>query len=239
MMELTVLIPAFNEEKRLPQTLEEIRPYLDRKFQDYEVIIVDDGSKDRTVEVCFDYAKQWPQLRCISGNPHQGKGACVKRGCLQAMGENILVMDADHAIRIENIENMLFARKKGFDVVAGTRTFTGDEGEYGLGRRIIGLIQLLLAHLIVFQKPVTDSQCGYKLFSLQSAKQIFSRTMIRGAMYDVEALFLAQKFGFSVYAQSVEWANKPGSTNNIPLCIFTSPFELFTIRILDVLGKYK
>lgn len=238
-MKLTVLIPAFNEEKRLPQTLEEIRPFLDEKIRNYEVLVVDDGSSDKTEEVVSRYAQRWPQLRCLSGNPHQGKGACVKRGCLQAQGDSILVMDADHAIKITNAEEMIRARDKGYDVVAGTRFFTGEEGEYGVGRRIIGLAQLLLAHMIVFRKPVTDSQCGFKLFSKKSAEQIFKRTVIRGAMYDVEALFLAQKFGFSIYAQPVIWANKPGSTNSVSFCVFTSPFDLLLIRILDLFGKYR
>lgn len=238
-MKLTVLIPAFNEEKRLPQTLEEIRPFLDEKIRDYEVMVVDDGSRDKTVEVVARYAKKWPHLRSIAGSPHMGKGACVKRGCLEAKGENILVMDADHAIKISNVEDMLRAREKGYDVIAGTRFFTGEEGEYGVGRRIIGLAQLLLAHMIVFRKPVTDSQCGFKLFSKKSAEQIFTRTVIRGAMYDVEALFLAQKLGFSVYAQPVVWANKPGSTNSVSFCVFTSPMDLFLIRILDLFGRYR
>ncbi len=238
-MELSIVIPAYAEEARLPKTLREIRPYADARFKDYEVLVVDDGSRDGTAAVCALAARDWPQLQCVTGYPHQGKGACVKRGCLQAKGENILVLDADHAVPIENLEDSLVARGRGFEIVAGMRSFSGEEGAYGMGRRIIGLLQLLLAHLVVFRKPVSDSQCGYKLFSRRSAQMIFSRTIIRGAMYDVEALFLAQCSGIPIYPQQVIWSNKAGSTNSVPFCILTSPLDLLAIRFFDLIGKYR
>jgi len=238
-MEITVVIPAFNEEKRLPQTLQEIRVYLSGRFRNYEVLVVDDGSRDNTASVCAEIAKHWPQLCCLTGFPHQGKGACVKRGCLQAKGENILVLDADHAIPISNIENSLALRDRGYELIAGMRAFSGEEGVYGMGRRIIGLIQLLFAHLIVFQKPVTDSQCGYKFFSHRAAQEIFGQTLIRGAMYDVEVIFLAQKLGLPVFPQPVVWFNKRGSSNNIVLCSLKAPFELLAIRFFYLFAKYK
>ena len=104
---LSVVMPAYNEEKRLPQTLAEIRPYLDEQSWGYEVLIADDGSTDGTVEICQKAARQWPQLKCLSGFGHAGKGATVKRGALAARGEWVLIMDADHATPINTLNWML------------------------------------------------------------------------------------------------------------------------------------
>ena len=236
-MYLSVVIPSYNEEKRLPQTLQEIRPYLDSKGYDYEVMIVDDGSADRTVALCQEAAKTWKQLRILSGFGHQGKGACVKRGGLEAAGENILVMDADHATPIEAVDFFLPHRST-CEVVVGVRSFCGQEGASGKGRRIIGLIQQLMAHIIVFKHSVADSQCGFKLFSRAAAQKIFSRMQIKGGMYDVEIFLITQKLNIPVYSQPVRWVNKEGSTINIVRCVFMDPFSLVIIRLFELLGKY-
>lgn len=238
-MDLSIVIPAYNEAKRIPQTLDEIRPFLDQRGCSYEVIVTDDGSSDSTVAVCHGYAETWQNLRCLTGFPHLGKGAAVKRGCLEARGADILVMDADHAIAIGNLDAMLQWRKKGFEIVAGLRAFQGEEGAYGKGRRIIGLVQLLLAHILVFQKSVSDSQCGFKLFSQKSSRSIFSRTRIQGSMYDVEVFFLAFKFQIPISSQPVQWSNKPGSTLNVPLSMLKDPFALLVIRLFDWMGLYR
>ncbi|MBU9888312.1 MAG: glycosyltransferase [Candidatus Omnitrophica bacterium] len=236
-MELSVVIPAFNEEKRLPQTLEEIRPYLDSKGWEYEVIVVDDGSRDRTVELCREKATAWKQLRCLVGNGHAGKGACVKRGGLTARGENILIMDADHATPIDSLE-FFMPQRKTHEIIVGVRAFCGQEGASGKGRRIIGLIQQLMAHMIVFKSSVADSQCGFKLFSKKAVQQVFPRLRIGGGMYDVEIFLIAQKHGIPLFSQPVRWVNKEGSTINIPQCMIFDPLSLLRIRALELLGKY-
>ena len=236
-MYLSVVIPAYNEEKRLPETLREIRPYLDSKGCEYEVLVVDDGSSDRTVAVCQEIGSSWKQLRCVAGSGHHGKGACVKRGCLGARGENILVMDADHATPIESLDTFLLSRKN-YEAVVGVRSFCGQEGASGKGRRIIGLIQQLMAHIIVFKHSVADSQCGFKLFSKEAAQKIFSRSRVMGGMYDVEIFLIAQKHHIPMFSQPVKWVNKEGSTINIPRCMFFDPLSLLSIRFFELLGKY-
>lgn len=237
-IKLSVVIPAYNEEKRLPQTLSEIRPWLDRYTFNYEVLIADDGSQDKTAESVDEASKQWEQLRCLK-LPHQGKGAAVRSGALEARGDNVLIMDADHPTPIDTLDIMLPYMRQ-YDAVVGVRTFSGhDNGASGRGRRIIGLIQQLMAHIIVFKTSVADSQCGFKLFSNQAAREIFSKSLVKGGMYDVEIFAIAHELNIKVYAKPVIWINKDGSTINIPRCMLLDPLSLFYISLMRLLGKYK
>jgi len=234
---LSVVIPAFNESKRLPQTLDEIRTYLDAQGFGYEVIVADDGSRDTTVEICRRYAEAWPSLLCLAGR-HRGKGSAVKRACLAARGEIVLVMDADHATPIDSLDLFLPLIEVS-DAVVGVRTYCGEEGSSGKFRRILGLIQQLLAHLIVFDQSVADSQCGFKLFTRDCARLLFSRCRVNGGMFDAEIFLIAQKHKLRIFSQPVKWVNKTGSTIQIVRCILLDPLSLICIRIFDWLGKYR
>jgi dolichyl-phosphate beta-glucosyltransferase len=233
---LSVVIPAYNESRRLPQTLNEIRPWLDSQGYSYEVLVSDDGSRDDTVARVEGLIPGWKELRCIRW-PHEGKGSTVRRGCLAAAGEYILVMDADHPTPIDTLDFMLpFIQNH--DLVVGVRAFSGEEGASGRGRRIIGLIQQLLAHVIVFRKSVADSQCGFKLFSRDCVKAVFSRARVKGGMYDVELFCIAHRLNLRIYSKPVRWVNKEGSTIHIVKCMFLDPFSLFYIRMNDLLHRY-
>lgn len=236
-LKLSVVIPTFNEEKRLPQTLQEIRPWLDRFTFDYEVLIVDDGSRDRTVEIVREMSEKWPQLK-LQQLPHGGKGHSVRAGALVAKGDAVLVMDADHPTPIDTLDLML-PLLKDHDAVVGVRTFSGNEGASGRGRRIIGLVQQLLAHIIVFKTSVADSQCGFKVFRRDAAQTIFSRSLVKGGMYDVEIFAIAVEQKLKIYSKPVIWVNKDGSTINIPRCMIMDPLTLFYIAFQRMLGKYK
>jgi dolichyl-phosphate beta-glucosyltransferase len=235
---LSVVIPAYNEEGRLPATLDEIRPWLDAQSYSYEVIVIDDGSKDGTVARCKNFQKSWRNFVVVEQGDNIGKGAAVRRGCLMAKGEYVLVMDADHASTIDTLD-FFFPHCKNHDLVVGVRAFAGTGLSNSMFRRIVGLIQQLLAHLIVFVHPVADSQCGFKLFSRTASREIFKRVRIDGGMFDVEVFVIAQRLKYDIYSQPVRWNNKPGSNINMVRCILFDPLSLFYIRFLDLIGRYR
>lgn len=234
---LSVVIPAFNESHRLPQTLAEIRPFLDADFKGHEVIVVDDGSSDGTAEIVESFAKDWPGLRVLRQPRNLGKGAAVRRGCLEAQGDLVLFMDADHAVPIEELRGLV-EDVEGADcgAVAGVRTYQENESR---GRRVVGLLALLLAHLIVFNRAVVDSQCGFKLFRRATVEQIFPLCRVDGGMIDVELFHLMHMCDVHCYYRAVHWNNKPGSRINVLRCMLTDPLDMIAIRLRHVLGIYK
>jgi len=233
---LSVVLPAYNESHRLPATLASIRPYLDAHFAEYEVIVVDDGSSDATAAAVKSFQTAWPGLVLLSQPRNLGKGAAVRRGCLAAKGDLVLYMDADLATPIEEIEGMLpYLERGSHGAVVGVRTYQEDESKW---RRVVGLILQVLAHLIVFEKAVVDSQCGFKCFTRGVCREIFARSIIDGGMFDVELFFIMHRLRISVYYQPVHWVNKPGSTINVLRCMLFDPIDLARIRLRGLLGRY-
>ena len=232
---LSVVIPAYNESHRIEATLSAVQHYLEGRAYSYEVIVVDDGSRDDTVARVQALATHWPALRVVRLPSNQGKGAAVRTGCLEAKGERVLFMDADHSTRIEQIEDFLPHLEGHFEVVTGVRAF--QEGE-SRARRIVGLGFLMLAHLIVFQKAVVDSQCGFKCFTREAAQAIFSLCRTKGGTIDVEIFYLAHKLEIPIYFVPVHWHNAPGSTINIWRCIIQDPVDMLNIRVRDALRRY-
>ncbi|MFH0937839.1 MAG: dolichyl-phosphate beta-glucosyltransferase [Planctomycetota bacterium] len=233
---LSVVIPAYNESRRIKQTFREIREWLDKHFsQRYEVIVVDDGSRDNTVALVEEEAAQWPNLRLLRQPKNFGKGAAVRRGCLDARYEYVLFMDADHATPIEELCAFFPKIKNGFEIVAGVRTYQETEDR---SRRIMGLSLLILAHLFVFKKAVVDSQCGFKLFRREVCQEIFSRCRTNGGMIDIEIFYLAHKLGRHIWFAPVYWHNKAGSTINVLRCVLFDPFDLMAIRWRGLRGVY-
>ncbi len=231
-----MVLPAYNESHRLPETLASIRPYLDAHFREYEVIVVDDGSADRTPAVVRDLQADWPNLVLLVQPHNQGKGAAVRRGCLAAAYDLVLFMDADLATPIEEIEGLMPHLERGsHGAVVGVRTYQEDESKW---RRVLGLTLQMMAHLIVFEKAVVDSQCGFKCFTRNACREIFARSRIDGGMFDVELFFIMHRLGIPVYYEPVHWKNKPGSTINILRCMLFDPIDLIRIRVSGMLGRY-
>lgn len=166
---LSIVIPTYKEARRLPLTLREITGYLDRRFAAYEILIVDDDSPDGTAAAALAEDGGRGVVRILTQPGRLGKGAAVRRGCLAARHERVLFMDADHATPIEEVEAMLAQLPEG-GVTVGVRTYQENEQKW---RRIVGLCAQLLAHLVVFQKPVIDSQCGFKLFTAAAVQRVF------------------------------------------------------------------
>jgi len=231
---LSVVIPAFNESHRIEATLVACQRYLEGFGPSYEVIVVDDGSRDDTVSRVQALGADWPALRVIQLPSNQGKGAAVRTGCLDAVGERVLFMDADHSTRIEQLEDFLPHLNGWYEDEPGVRAF--QEGE-SRSRRIMGLGFLMLAHLIVFRKAVVDSQCGFKCFTREAVQAIFPRTHINGGTIDVEILYYAHRLNLPVYFQPVEWRNAPGSTISPLRCLVQDPIDMIRIRLRDLFDK--
>lgn len=234
---LSVVIPTFKEAARLPRTLDEIRPYLQRRFPRHEVLVVDDNSPDGTGAAALAASAPDFPVRVLTQPGRLGKGAALRRGCLAAKGELVLFMDADHSTPIEEVDAFVESiERHGVGAVVGVRTYQEDESR---SRRIIGLVAQLLAHLLVFKKAVVDSQCGFKLFSAAVVQRIFPLARVDGGMIDVELFYLMHKHAVPCRYVPVHWANKPGSRINLLVCAIRDPIDMLRIRLRDFLGRYE
>ncbi len=233
---VSIVIPTFREAKRLPQTLQEICAYLQSRFPRHEVLIVDDPTGDGTDDLLARIAVDWPNLRSIKQPRRLGKGAAVRRGCMEAAGDLVLFMDADHATPIHEMEKLLECIEEFHcDVVAGIRTYQENESK---SRRLIGLVAQLLAHLIVFKKAVVDSQCGFKLFTKDAVQRLFPLCRTDGGMLDVELFFLIHSLNLSCRYCPVHWANKDGSVISVWKCMLSDPIDMLKIRVGGIIGRY-
>jgi dolichyl-phosphate beta-glucosyltransferase len=234
---LSIVLPAFNETHRLPATLESLRSYLHEHVPNHEVIVVDDGSSDGTATLVREFSQEWPELRVLIQPSNQGKGAAVTRGMLAADGDYILFMDADLATPIEELASVIpHFRDESTGAVVGVRTYQSDTSKW---RRVLGLAMQLLAHLIVFDCAVVDSQCGFKCFTFDAAQKIFRSVRIRGGMFDVELFVVMQRCNIKVVYQPVHWTNKAGSRINILRCVVFDVWDMIAIRMNDLAGRYR
>lgn len=233
---LSVVIPTYNEANRLPRTLREVLPFLRIRFPQHEIIIVDDNSPDGTASLASSCVDDPTDIRVLVQPSRLGKGAALRRGCMEARGDFILYMDADHATPIREVEPFLDdLRTSECGVVAGVRTYQENESKW---RRILGLFAQLLAHLIVFEKAVVDSQCGFKLFTGTAARKLFPYCRVNGGMIDIELFALMHRYRVPCYFRPVHWANKSGTRINVILCMIRDPIDLLKIRLRRMFGAY-
>lgn len=232
---LSLVIPAYNEEKRLPQNLDAIRRFFSSRDFSYEVIIVNDGSTDGTENVVRAYQKGWEQLVLLNETVNRGKGFSVRKGMLSAAGEFIVFSDADLSTPLHECDALLSQLLKGSDVVVGSRYCAAQENgakkvSQTVLRRLSGkMFSLLVRALISLQ--IRDTQCGFKGFTRKSARLLFSRQKLNGFAFDVEILYLAKRFGFSVGEVPVEWHEDPASK----VSLFRDAFRMLS----DVLKIYR
>jgi len=212
-IKLSVIIPAYNEAERLPQTLDEAYRWLTEIMGEaFEIIVVDDGSSDATVERAEEMISSRPQLKILQQSENRGKGAAVKRGMLEAMGDIRLFMDADHSTHIREAEKALAAIAKGSDVIIASRQHPESDISVHQSwlREHMGQSFNFIMRSIVGLK-MEDTQCGFKAFTARAAEDIFSRQKLEGFSFDVELLFLASKLGYRIAEIPVEWINEPNS----------------------------
>ncbi len=207
--ELSVIIPAYNEEARLGNTLSLITQYLRNTNLTYEIIVSDDGSQDKTIEV----AKSFEDVKVISDGRNYGKGAAVRRGMLSANGEYRLFTDADLSTPIYEIEKLTKYIKDGYDVCIGSRAvdYRLIKKHQPFYREFMGKTFNKIVQMLVV-KGIKDTQCGFKCFSEQAATDIFNRAQINGFSFDVEILFLAKKLNYKIKEVGVEWYNDERTT---------------------------
>lgn len=211
-MKLSVVIPTFNEIKRLPKTFEEVKSYLAKNFDESEIIISDGGSNDGTREYIDSLVTDAGAVKVESviDLKREGKGVGVKKGMLKASGEWVLFMDADNSTKIKEIEKLLVFTDE-FEVVIGSR-YAGivAQVKQNFIRRFISRAGSAIIRSIVGMN-IKDTQCGFKLFSKKSSDQVFGKLQTKGWGFDVEALLLAKKFGFKIKEVPVNWRDAEGS----------------------------
>jgi len=230
---LSVVVPALNEEDRLPRTLERIASHLARRGGDYEVLVVDDGSRDRTAA-----RAESAGATVLRNETNRGKGFAVRRGMLAARGARRLMTDADLSTPIEELDRLGARMDEGHDVVVGSRALPGSRIEVrqpwyreNSGR----LFNVFVRALAV--PGVMDTQCGFKLFSAAAARDVFSAARLDGFSFDVEALFLARKNGYRIAEVPVVWRNDAASRVSLLRGFLAFP-DLVRIRTNDWLGRY-
>lgn len=245
---LSIIVPAFNEATRLPETLRAIAAYLAGKPFSAEIIVVDDGSTDGTAAIA-SAALPASAVRVLR-EPHRGKGATVRAGMLAASGERVLFTDADLAVPIEEVDRMLAAIEGGYGMVIGSREGDGAsrEGEPAF-RHIMGRVFNRLVRLIAVP-GIDDTQCGFKLFRADAMAKIVPRLrlygsespVVRGARvtgFDVEVLVIARRQGFCIREQPVRWRYGAQSKVRPVADTFWNLRDVLRVRINDLRGYYR
>jgi dolichyl-phosphate beta-glucosyltransferase len=240
MLALSVVIPAYNEESRLPATLSSVHSFCSSTGMEFELIVVNDGSKDNTVGIVEEFAKHHNGIRLISYAVNKGKGHAVKVGALAAQGELVLLDDADGNAPIEEFTRLRDAITDGADVAIGSRAKPeSDRVVKALAyRTFIGntfnrIVQSLLL------PGIYDTQCGFKLFTQRAAHDVFSVSMVNGYAFDVEVLYIAKLHQYKIAEVSVDWHNVPGSKVNVVLDSIKMFCEVLNIKFRSLSGNYK
>jgi len=231
-LKLSVIIPAFNEEARLPGTLRAAYAWLRaHSVESFEILVVDDGSLDDTCERVLEMLPGMPELRLVQQTENRGKGAAVRRGMLEAKGDIRLFMDADHSTHINEMEKVWPAIEAGADVVAASRQHPDsdiDQRQSWLREHMGQGFNLLMRGMVGLD--MQDTQCGFKAFTADAAQAIFSRQKLEGFSFDVELLFLAHKLGFKTVEIPVRWVNEPNSRVRMLLDPMKMFVDLMRIR---------
>jgi dolichyl-phosphate beta-glucosyltransferase len=237
--EISLIIPACNEERRLEPTVREAAAYFRARSTSAEIVVVDDGSRDRTAQLTLELARELPELRLIRLPENRGKGYAVRSGVLNAAGRRVLFADADGSTPISDIERLEAALDNGASVAIGSRALRSPSVKVRARsyRRLIGRAFHALVSLLTV-RGIRDTQCGFKLFPLDVAIELFSRIRMDGFSFDVELLMLAQQRGYRVAEIPVNWSHKPGSRVNMIADPLRMAVDLFVIRLRSGRGRY-
>ncbi|MEI7541930.1 MAG: dolichyl-phosphate beta-glucosyltransferase [bacterium] len=235
---ISIVIPAYNEEKRLPDTLKKLLKFVSSKKINAEIIVVDDGSKDDTAAVVL--ALKNPKIKLIKNTKNMGKGFSVQNGVKNAKGDIILFTDADMSTPIKHLSEFIQYHKEGYEVVIASRDLVESKVIVPQSpfREISGKVFNLMVRLVT-GLPIHDTQCGFKSFTKKASKLIFSKQTIVGFGFDVEILFIAHSHKLSIKEAAVEWYNAPGTKVSFFKDSLRMFAELFKIRLNGLKGIYK
>jgi glycosyltransferase involved in cell wall biosynthesis len=236
--ELSIIIPSYNEELRLPATLERIAAYLSTYGREAEVLVVDDGSKDGTAAVADYFRIKIPTLRVVSNGANRGKGFSVRHGMQEARGRIALFTDADLSAPIEEAGKLIDALET-YDVAIGSRAMdrsliTVHESPF---REFAGIIFNKIVRSILWL-PFVDTQCGFKAFRRERCGIIFEQQTIERFGFDPELLYLARRHGLRAVEIPVRWGHSPATRVSMLHDSIQMFIDVFTIRWNSLRGRY-
>lgn len=233
---ISVVIPAYNEDRRLARTLVETWNFLDSYSPSYEIIVVDDGSIDATALLVRQFHRLNPRIILIRLGRNRGKGAAVRLGMNNARGRYIIYLDADGSSRIDHMAKLVCAVDDGADVAIGSRITRGNDETKVTRlwhRHLIGQTFNFFVQRIAVP-GFLDTQCGFKMFRQQVARVLFSKQKIEGFAFDVEVLYLCRRLGFRVVEIPIDWSHAPGSKLWLLRDSLYMLFDLCRIRLLHM-----
>lgn len=234
---LSIVIPAHNEAYRLPPSLEKIDAFLNDQEFEAEVVVVENGSGDNTLEIAQSLIPKMPYLR-VFHEEQRGKGLAVKRGMLEAMGEYRIFCDADFSMPIEQVLRFIPPMHEPADITIGSREVPGakryDEPGY---RHLIGRAFNTMVRWLVLP-GLQDTQCGFKCFKGEVAEKIFPLQTLTGMSFDAEVLFIARKMGYEIQEVAIDWYFNPDSRVRLVQDSMRMAFDLIDIRLKAGRGVY-
>ena len=231
-MDISVIIPAYNEEKRIAFTLEKSIDFLQQRSWQYELLPVDDGSRDATVERIAEVAREFPQVRCVLNGQNRGKGYSIRHGLQEAQGNFIGFMDADYKTDIAALDHAMELLESGACGVIGDRTLGKSEiaRERKRYREMGSIVFRRGLQMLMGLRGYDDTQCGFKFFRAEVMRDLFNRQKVEGYMFDVEILLLASKLGYALERIPVKWRFDPDSRFNPVTGMIRNLGELARIR---------
>jgi len=237
---LSVVVPAYNEEKCIRSTIERIYDFLEKNFKSYEIIVVDDGSTDRTCKIVSELSGRIKDLKLLRNAGQSGKGESVKRGMMQASSEYILFSDADLSTPIEEIMTFLNYAENGAEVIIGSRAAKGANvlKKQSFLRQNMGRTFNFLVQIFLFS-GIKDTQCGFKCFSKKAAEALFKGQRIRGFCFDAEVLYIAKKKGYEIKEVPVTWVNRQDSRVTLVRGALGMLLDIFRIKVNGMIGRYE
>jgi dolichyl-phosphate beta-glucosyltransferase len=234
---LTLIIPAYNEERRLPDSLARIADFVEAQDYETEVIVVNNNSSDRTPRVVEEFARTRPYVRLLH-EPTQGKGAAVRTGMMAGRGEYLFICDADLSMPIQEVQKFMPPALNGYDVAIASREAEGarryNEPEY---RHVMGRVFNLIVRLLAVP-GIQDTQCGFKVFRRDVALDVFPAQTLAGWAFDVEVLYIARRRGYRLVEVPINWYYSASSRISPLRDSINMLLEVLRVRLNDLRGVY-